>query len=61
MLLLALGLLADLRSRARASQADLRVLPSPPGSPLSAVCTSGAPATDLQLFRCAYPLIKLQT
>lgn len=50
--LLALGLLADLRSRERAGRADMRVLPCPPGSPLAAVCTAGTPATDLQLFRC---------
>lgn len=51
MLLLALGLLTDLRSRGRAARADMRLLPTPPDSPLAAVCTAGTPAIDLQLFR----------
>lgn len=49
-LLLALGLLAELRDPKSAGRPEVRLLPAPPGSPLAAVCRDGPPATDLQLF-----------
>lgn len=52
-LLLALGLLAELRDPKAAARAELRLLPAPLGSPLAAVCADGPAATDLQLFRCS--------
>jgi len=52
-LLLALGLLAELRDLRRSALAPyLRLLPAPPGSRLAALARTGPPATDLLLFTC---------
>jgi len=52
-LLLALGLLAELRDLRRSALAPyLRLLPAPPGSRLTALARAGPPATDLLLFTC---------
>jgi hypothetical protein len=50
-LVMALGLLAELRDPKSAARPALRMLPAPPGSPLAAVCADGQPATDLLMFR----------
>lgn len=50
-LVMALGLLADLRDPKSAAQPALWMLPAPPGSPLAAVCADGQPATDMLMFR----------
>jgi hypothetical protein len=50
-LVMALGLLAELRDPKSAARPALRMLPAPPRSPLAAVCADGQPATDLLTFR----------